>query len=237
MIGVPNKTTLNPDRVLIIDSDQMTCELLQYKMESDGFKVDIVHDGESAGEKKLTDYHLLLVDLATENLNGIKFAHTLRDNPETANLPLIFVSMKPTEDDIVSGLDAGADDYIPKPFSSRELIARVKSVLRRRRMMSARRMSNIMTFKGLTVDFSAGTVSIDGAPVSLTRTEYLILAMFLRHRNQFFERGEIHNEAWEEEGASARAVDTNISRLRKKLGEYGKYIVNRQGFGYGFIEN
>ena len=136
----------------------------------------------------------------------------------------------------MNGLDAGADDYISKPFSSRELIARIRSVLRRRRMMTARRMSNIMRFQTLAVDFTAGTVEIDGVSVSLTRTEYLILAMFLRHRNQFFERSEIQHEAWEEDSISERAVDTNISRLRKKLGVYGRHILNRQGFGYGFIE-
>ena len=93
-----------------------------------------------------------------------------------------------------------------------------------------------MRYKTLAVDFSTSIVTIDDKPVSLTRTEYLILAMFLRHRNQFFDRAEIIHEAWEEETSSERAVDTNISRLRKKLGDYGKHITNRQGFGYGFIE-
>ncbi|MCH5318333.1 MAG: response regulator transcription factor [Paramuribaculum sp.] len=237
MTDLTNKKPLNPDRVLIIDSDTMACELLQFRLESEGFKVEIVKNGDEIDNGKISKYHLLIADLSTEHFNGIKFAHNLRSNSETANLPLIFVSAKPSEDDIVEGLDAGADDYLTKPFSSREMLARVKSVLRRRRMMTARRMSSEMTFKGLTVDFSAGTVKIDGEQINLTRTEYLILAMFLRHRNQYFERGEIQNEAWEEEGASARAVDTNISRLRKKLGEYGRYIVNRQGFGYGFIEH
>lgn len=227
----------NPDRVLLIDSDKMTCELLVLRMEGEGFKIDLIHDGAQLPDVKLQGYHLLLADLTTSNFDGFKFARQLRSNPETTNMPLIFVSGKPSEDEIVDALDAGADDYMSKPFSMRELIARVKSVLRRRRVMSARRMSNQMVYRGLTVDLSAGTVKIDGSPVNLTRTEYLILAMFLRHRNQYFERGEIQNEAWEEEGASARAVDTNISRLRKKLGDYGKYIVNRQGFGYGFIEN
>lgn len=230
-------SSVNPDRVLIIDSDRMSCELLQFRLESEGYKVEMAYDGKSLEDRKLSSYHLLIADLSTEGFNAIKFAHNLRLNPETSHLPLIFVSAKPSEDDIVDGLDAGADDYMSKPFSSREMLARIKSVLRRRRMMSARRMSNVMTFRGLSVDFSAGTVKIDGHPVNLTRTEYLILSMFLRHRNQYFERGEIQNEAWEEDGASARAVDTNISRLRKKLGEYGHYIVNRQGYGYGFIED
>ena len=184
----------------------------------------------------LSDYNLLLVDMMDADFNGIKFTREVRENSETANLPIILLTARASEDNVVNGLDAGADDFMQKPFSTRELVARIRSVLRRRRVMSARRMSNIMRYKGLTVDFGVGTVTIDGAPLMLTRTEYLILAMFLRHRNQFFERAEIQHEAWEEDGISERAVDTNISRLRKKLGEYGRNIVNRQGFGYGFIE-
>lgn len=232
-----NISTQRKERLLIVDSDTMTCELLQYKFENEGFTVDITHDGEKALTFPLSDYNMLIVDLMDAEFNGIKFAHALRDNPRTANVPLIFLSAKASEDYIVNGLDAGADDYIPKPFSSRELVARVRSVLRRRRMMTARRMSNIMRFEGLSVDFTAGIVIIDNQPVALTRTEYLILAMFMRHRNQFFERSEIQHEAWEEDNISERAVDTNISRLRKKLGDYGRYIVNRQGFGYGFLAN
>lgn len=228
-------TPQRQERLLIVDSDRMMCELLQFKFENEGFKTDLVHDGQTALKFPLSDYNLLLVDLMESEFNGLRFARALRENPETGNLPLIFISAKASEDDIVNGLDAGADDYIPKPFSSRELIARVRSVLRRRRMMSARRMSNVMRVQGLSVDFGAGTVEIDGKPISLTRTEYLILAMFMRHRNQFFERSEIQHEAWEEDSISERAVDTNISRLRKKLGDYGKLIVNRQGFGYGFL--
>ena len=147
------------------------------------------------------------------------------------------LSKKSSEDDVVEGLDAGADDYISKPFSSRELIARVRSVVRRRRMMSLRRAANAVRVDGLVLDLSAGRVTIDGEPVMLTRTEYLILAMFMRNRNSFFDRSEIRHEAWEDEnGVSDRAVDTNISRLRKKLGDYGRNIVNRQGFGYGFVD-
>lgn len=230
-----NSIPQRKERLLIVDSDTMMCELLQYKFENEGFSVDISHDGQTALTFPLSDYNLLLVDLMDSEFNGIKFARALRDNPSTANVPLIFVSARASEDYIVNGLDAGADDYIPKPFSSRELVARVRSVLRRRRMMTARRMSNVMRFESLSVDFSAGTVTIDNQQVALTRTEYLILAMFMRHRNQFFERSEIQHEAWEEDNISERAVDTNISRLRKKLGDYGRYIVNRQGFGYGFM--
>ena len=147
------------------------------------------------------------------------------------------MSNQKSVDDVVNALDAGADDFIAKPFSARELVARVRSVLRRRRATSMRRMSNTMTYRDLTLNLGNGIVTIGGEPVGISRTEFLILAMLMRHRNQFFDRAEIQREAWEEnDTVSDRAVDTNISRLRKKIGEYGKNIVNRHGFGYGFIE-
>ena len=138
---------------------------------------------------------------------------------------------------VVDALDAGADDYMSKPISSRELIARINSVLRRRRMMDSRRAANQVSFKGLVLDTSSGQASIDGNPASLSKAEFLILGMLLRNRGQFFERIEIKHEAWDNiSDVSDRAVDTTISRLRKKLGDYGRLLVNRQGFGYGFVE-
>ncbi|MDE5687074.1 MAG: response regulator transcription factor [Paramuribaculum sp.] len=224
------------EKLLIVDSDNMLCELLQYKFDNEGFIVDIVHDGETALTFPLDKYDLMLVDLMNRPFNGVRFTRAIRENSDTFGIPVIIMSDRTGEDAIVEAFDAGADDYITKPFSTRVLIARIRSVLRRRKRMTARRLSNVLRYKGITVDFGAGTVLVDENPVSLTRTEYLILAMFMRHRNQFFERSEIQHEAWEEETISERAVDTNISRLRKKLGDYGRQIVNRQGFGYGFIE-
>lgn len=224
------------EKLLIVDADHMMCELLQYKFENEGFAVDIAHDKATALAMPLAGYNLILSDLMDAEMTGIRFAREIRERNDTRNLPLIIMSAHAGEDIVVDSLDAGADDFIAKPFSTRELVARIRSVLRRRRMMTARRMSNIMRYKNLAVDFSSSIVTVNDTPISLTRTEYLILAMFLRHRNQYFDRAEILHEAWEEETSSERAVDTNISRLRKKLGEYGRNIINRQGFGYGFIE-
>ena len=227
------------DTLLIVDEDLMTCELLQYKFSSEGFAVEVCHSGSDALQRLPGNYSLLIIDLmSSQELNGFQLASRIRRNPDTYNVPFIFMSQKASEDDIVNGLDAGADDYIPKPFSTRELVARVKSVLRRRKMMSKRRMSNRMRYDTLEMDLGSGIVTIDQNVVSLSRTEFLILALFMRHRNQFFDRNTIRDEAWEEEdtGVSERAVDTNISRLRKKLGRYARNIVNRQGHGYGFLE-
>lgn len=223
--------------ILIVDTDSMSSELLQFRFESEGFASVVMRDGKAALEQDLNRFSLILVDLMTEDFNGLMFTKAVKRNPDTYNIPVIILSKKASEDDVVDGLDAGADDYISKPFSSRELIARIRSVIRRKRAMSLHRVSNAVRYGDLVLEIGAGVVTIKGEKLSLTRTEYLILAMFLRNRNDFFERVEIRHEAWEDDSdISDRAVDTNISRLRKKLGDYGKHIVNRQGFGYGFVD-
>ena len=232
-----NESAQTADAILIVDREHIMCELLKYRFENEGFSVEVEHDGHKALGHDLTRYSIILVDLMGSEFDGLMFTRAIKSNIDTYHIPVIIISAEASEDDIVNGLDSGADDYIPKPFSTRELVARVRSVLRRRRITSGRRMSNVMQFKGLVVDLGSGMVHIDDNQVSLTRTEFLILAMFLRHRNQFFSRSEIIHEAWEDESsASERTVDTGISRLRKKIGEYGRYIINRQGFGYGFVE-
>lgn len=237
MSAVDSKTDVPCDSIFIVDREQMMCELLQYRFESEGYIVDVAHDGYTALQRNLSAYSLIIVDLMDCAFTGIQFTRAVKSNTETYHVPIIILSARASEDDIVNGLDSGADDYLTKPFSSRELVARVRSVIRRHRTTSGRRMSPVMRFKSLEVDLGAGTAKIDGEQISLSRTEFLILAMLLRHRNQFFERHEILKEAWEDESStSERTVDTVISRLCKKIGDYGRHVINRQGFGYGFIE-
>lgn len=237
MGAIESKSDATGDRIFIVDREQMMCELLQYRFENEGYIVDLAHDGRTALQRDLTIYSIILVDLMDCDFTGIQFTRAVKSNTDTYHVPVIIISARASEDDIVNGLDSGADDYLTKPFSSRELVARVRSVIRRHRTTSGRRMDPVMRFKALEVDLGAGTVKINGERISLTRTEFLILAMLLRHRNQFFDRAKIIHEAWEEEtSTSERTVDTGISRLRKKIGEYGRHIINRQGFGYGFVE-
>lgn len=230
-------TNKNKDRLLIVDAETMACELLQLKFNDEGYAVDLVHDGRQALELDLTVYSLVLVDLMNQPFTGLDFTHELKRDMSTYQIPVIVMSEQRSVDDVVNALDAGADDFVAKPFSARELVARAKSLLRRHRIMMGRKIGNEVIYKGISLDLVSGAATIDGELVSLSRTEFLILAMFLRHRNQFFDREEIQKEARDGDTAvSDRAVDTNISRLRKKIGAYGRNIVNRHGYGYGFVE-
>lgn len=224
-------------KILVVDDEQLICELIQYNLENEGYKVDICNSAEEALRLELENYRLIIVDVMMEEMNGIKFAHTIKQNPETAHIPLIFCSAKDSEDDIVNGLNSGADDYIPKPFSLREMIARVRSVLRRNSIAIPAVVCASLEFKGLKADLQTQTVTADGEPIQLTRTEYQILILFIKHANKLFSRAEIYGIVWPDQVVvSERTVDVNISRIRKKIGEYGRYLVNRSGFGYGLVE-
>ena len=198
-------------KVLIVDTESMLCELLQFRFEKEGFQTTVMNDGKRALATDLSDYSLILVDLMDRPFNGLQFTEEVKNNPDTVGIPIIIMSAKASEDDIVDGLDAGADDYIAKPFSSRELIARVRSVIRRRNMLNARRLANFIRFNDLTLDMGAGAAFIDGMELSLSQTEFKLLAMFLRKRNHFFERAQIRQEIWNgDSDISDRAVDTGI---------------------------
>lgn len=233
-------TNSNADKsgkVLIVDKESMLCELLQFRFEKEGFIPVILNDGKKALDLDLSEFSLILVDLMTEPFSGLDLTTAVKRNPDTVGIPIIIMSAKASEDDIVDGLDAGADDYIAKPFSSRELIARVRSVIRRRNMLNARRLANFIRYNDLTLDMGAGAAFIDGMELSLSQTEFKLLSLFLRRRNHFFDRAQIREEIWNNDAdVSDRAVDTGISRLRKKLCDYGRNLINRKGFGYGFVE-
>ncbi len=225
------------EKILVIDDEQLICDLIQYNLENEGYIVDSCHSAEDALKLDLAQYNLMIVDVMMGEISGIKFAHVVKQNPDTAHIPLIFCSAKDSEDDIVTGLNSGADDYILKPFSLREMIARVRSVLRRKNINIPKIVCDTLEFKGLKADLTAQTITLDGTILSLTRTEYQILILFMKHVNRLFSRAEIFELVWPEQVVvSERTVDVNISRMRKKIGDYSQYIVNRSGFGYGLME-
>lgn len=230
---------LNFGRVLIIDADSMAGELLQLRLETDGFKSDIVADGNEALGRDLSKYDVIIVDVMESEFNGLMVTRAIKQNPESFHVPVIICTEKKTEDDVLDGFDAGADDFIAKPFSTRELVARMRAVIRRCvRTYGSRKVHEIIRFRDLILDVDTATIVIDDSAISLTNTEYILLRLLMRNRNSFFEPYEIRREAWGgDQSVSDRAIATTFSRLRSKLGDvYGRHIVCRHGIGYGFVE-
>lgn len=231
-------------RILVIDDEESLCDILKFNLEKEGYEVDCAYSAEEALLRDLSGYSLFIVDIMMEKLSGFDFVKRLKNVTATENSPVIFCSALEDEDDKVMGLNIGADDYITKPFVVGEVLARVRAVLRR--SATARQVAyNIsqsiyepdITFKTLRIDRNEKECYLDGQLVSLTRTEFDILLFFLTHRNRIYSREEIIRHVWSSDVyVSNRTIDTNITRLRKKLGEYGNNIVTRQGFGYGFKE-
>ncbi len=232
-------------RLLVIDDEESICEILKYNLQKEGYEVDTAYSAEEALDMDLTPYDLFIVDIMMERLSGFDFAKRLRNTSATEDRPIIFCSALNGEDDTVMGLNIGADDYITKPFKISEMLARVNAVLRRTQM--ARRAAAApmvedglepqIVYEGLRIDPNDKICYLDGEPVALTKTELEILSFFLTHRNRIYSREEIIRHVWADDVVvTNRTIDTNITRLRKKIGEYGNNIVTRLGFGYGFKE-
>lgn len=231
-------------KILLIDDEEAVCEILKYNLEKEGYEVDAAYSAEEALEMDLRHYQLFIVDIMMGDMSGFDFAKRVRNVTATERTPIIFCSALNEEDEKVMGLNIGADDYVTKPFSIGEVLARVRAVLRRT-AAAAQATFNIadteyeqdLTFKTLRIDRNEKISYMDGEPLQLTRTEFEILEFFLTHRNRIYSRQEIISNVWGEEVVvTNRTIDTNITRLRKKLGEYSNNIVTRQGFGYGFKE-
>lgn len=220
-------------RILVVDDEQDLCEILLYNLKAAGFQVEAAYSGEEAMEKQPSQYDLLILDVMMPGMSGFELAERLKREAETSALPIIFLTAKDTEDDTLQGFGLGADDYVTKPFSVREVVARVKAVLARSQKRDAK--ESHITFEGLVLDLGKKTTTVDGESVSLTKTEFELLGLLLRYRGQVFSRQQIFDAVWPENVVvSDRTVDVNITRMRKKIGRYGAYIVSRQGFGYVF---
>ncbi|MBO4943014.1 MAG: response regulator transcription factor [Muribaculaceae bacterium] len=235
------------NKILVIDDEEAVCEILKFNLEKEGYEVDCAYSAEEALEMDLEDYSLFMVDIMMGGLSGFDFAKRIRNVSATESKPILFCSALSDEDYVVKGLNIGADDYVTKPFVIGEVLARVRAILRRTGQSQQRSAADIeaqqsiyesdVVFKGLRIDRNDKEVYIDNELVSLTRTEYDILLFFLTHNNRIYSREELIKNVWGDDVVvTGRTVDTNITRLRKKLGDYEKYIVTRQGFGYGFKE-
>ena len=221
-------------RILVVDDEEDLCEILKFNLETEGYEVDTANSAEEALKKDLSVYNLLMLDVMMGEISGFKMANIIRKDDNKAKIPIIFLTAKDTENDRLTGFNLGADDYISKPFSIREVIARVKAVLRR---TATDNNTNEVTlyFDQLVVNIPQKKVTIKGEEITLTKKEFEILKLLLGNQGHVFSREEILSRVWSDEVyVLDRTIDVNITRLRKKIGEYGKNIVTRLGYGYCF---
>ena len=222
-------------KILVVDDEEDLCEILKFNLEIEGYHVDTAFSAEEALKKDLTSYQLLLLDVMMGEISGFKMASILRNDNRLSNIPIIFLSAKDTENDMLTGFNLGADDYISKPFSIRQVIARVKAVLRRTIDKEKTQEHEFLQYETLSLDTKRIKATIDGQEISLTKKEFEILKLLLTNKGNVFSREEILSHIWKDEVyVLDRTIDVNITRLRKKIGNYGKNIVTRLGFGYCF---
>ncbi len=231
-------------RILIVDDEQDICEILQYNLETEGFEVVTANSAEEALQLPLNEFSLILLDVMMGEMSGFQMARQLKDSPVTAQIPIIFITALDGEDNLVKGLNIGADDYIAKPLSMKEVKARVRAVLRRTAKALPQQgatpittSDNRICYEGITLDLNAKTVTLDGEELICTKLEFELLSFFLQHAGMVFSREELLKYCWPQDVlVLGRTVDVNITRLRKKIGRYGKQIKTRVGYGYYFTE-
>lgn len=223
-------------RILVVDDEETLCEALKFNLEEEGFEVDTALSAEEALCLDLASYNLVILDIMMGEISGTRLAGIMKSKPETAAIPIIFCTARDSEDEMIKGLDLGADDYITKPYSIRNIIARVKAVLRRSTAIPEK-PSHSISFEGLTVDPVSKTCNVDGQYVKMPRKEFEILLTLLKNRGRIFSREELLNLIWPDEVVVVdRVVDANITRIRRKIGRYGSHITTRSGYGYGFVD-
>ena len=221
-------------KILVVDDEQDLLEILKFNLETEGYEVATATSAEEALHLDLSDFHLLLLDVMMGGMSGFAMARKLKDNPSTAAIPIIFLTARDTENDTLTGFSLGADDYISKPFSIREVLVRVRAVLRRTADPSTQQ-SNTLRYQGIEMNLDKKTVRIEEEDIPFTKTEFELLHLLLDERGRVFSRQELIDRVWPKDVLVLdRTVDVNITRLRKKIGPYAKCIVTRLGFGYYF---
>jgi len=219
--------------ILIVDDEKDICEILSFNLQQEGYITETAFSAEEAIKKLDKPYDLLLLDIMMGEMSGFALAKRLKKNPQTASLPIIFLTARNTENDLLTGFNLGADDYISKPFRLREVIARIQAVLKRTTHSDN---NQTIVYESLTMDLDRKTVSIDGKTVDFTRTEFLLLSTLLKRKGHVFSREELIEHVWPQDSiVSDRTVDVNINRMRKKLGRYATNVITRTGFGYSFM--
>lgn len=223
-----------PEKILIVDDDKNICEILEFNFKNEGFSVDCAYSAEEALKKIPNGYTLILLDVMMGGMSGYKMAEKLRI--EGNQVPIIFLTAKDTENDMLTGFSVGGDDYISKPFSIKAVIARVKAIIKRGNNKSGEnKLGRKVIFENFVIDMEAKELIIKEKKIILTKTEFEILALLAENPERVFAREEIIDKVWKETPyITERTVDVHITRLRKKLGDYASIITNRSGYGYRF---
>ncbi|WP_337949732.1 response regulator transcription factor [Prevotella sp.] len=222
-------------RILVLDDEQDLLEILKFNLETEGYEVMTATSAEDALQLDIASFDLLLLDVMMGGMSGFAMARQLKDNPATAQVPIIFLTARDTENDTVTGFNLGADDYISKPFSLREVMVRVRAVLRRTAKENSEEEAKTLSYQGIVMNLDRKTVSVDGEDIPFTKTEFELLHLLLDERGRVFSRQELIERIWPKDVLVLdRTVDVNITRLRKKIGRFAKCIVTRLGFGYYF---
>jgi DNA-binding response OmpR family regulator len=219
-------------KILIVEDEQDISEILQFNLAGEGFTVEVAASSEEAIKKDLASFDLFLLDVMLGGISGFKLANIIR---KELNLPtpIVFLTARGSENDVLTGFNVGGDDYISKPFSIREVIARVKAILKRG--INVAEDPKILMISDLKVDLKKKIAIVSGESVDLTRKEFEILVLLMKKSGQYLSRTEILEQIWRGDViVTERNVDVNIARLRKKIGEYGKCIKGKSGFGYSF---
>lgn len=226
-------------RILVIDDEDTLCDALAFNLEEEGYEAVTAYSAEEALAMDVSQFDLVLLDIMMEEISGTQLARIIKANPATAHVPIIFCTAKDSEEDMIKGLDIGADDYITKPYSLKAMLARIRSVLRRSSGYTVPPDSDndTVSYKGLVLSNRNRSCHVDGVEVKMPKKEFEILFKFLSHIGQIFTRAELLKEIWTDEVVVLdRVVDVNINRIRQKIGPYGKNIVTRSGYGYGFLD-
>ncbi|MBR1700155.1 MAG: response regulator transcription factor [Bacteroidales bacterium] len=223
------------NKILLVDDETDILDVLRFNFTASGYQVTAVTSAEEALALDLSAFGLIILDLMLGGMSGARFTMLLKENPLTAEIPIIMLTAKNAREDIIDGLRLGVDDYVSKPFSVQELLLRSQAVLRRARRSAFR--EDPAEGKTLSLDLRGKSLSIEGRRVSLTRTEFGILQLLMEHPGRVFSRDQLLDKAWPEGVVvTDRSVDVSITRLRKKLGPYAKCIVTRPGHGYCFTD-
>jgi len=220
-------------RILIVDDEEDLCEILQYNLGNAGYQTEVAHSAEEAVKRSISSFDLILLDVMMGQMSGFKFADKLR-REMNINVPIIFLTAKDTENDILTGFSLGADDYLAKPFSVNELTARVKAVLKRAKSDKAKAHPTIK-IGDIELDTGRKRLIINDEKVELTKKEFEILKLLIENQGKVFSREDLLTSVWGNDViVTERTVDVNITRLRNKLGKFGKYLKNKTGYGYFF---